>query len=467
MLSSAVVALAVLASAGPVLSVPITTFTPEARNADVELVEREPFLAPSTAFNNHGILSRPLSKIPVHPLFNPADLFSIKQREELVELLARADADADADESGASLFSTAFKVLSKFIRKRDLDARDADELLELFARADEDESGASILSSAFKFFNKLFRKRDLDARDADELLELFARADADADESGASLFSTAFKIFNKLFRKRDLDARDADELLELFARADEDESGASLLSSAFKIFNKFFRKRDLDARDADELLQLFARDEESGSLIANLKPFISVPINRFPPSTGRVGPHIFGLETIHARDADSDSDSGALNILGFNHFPVFNKVPVSLEPVNRFPALNTFSVGGLHTRELLELLARADLDDDSSEAFSFSSLKNIGKIALNLGGILGNLIPSHSAPPPPPPPAQTGTPPVQQRDLLEVLARADDDESGASIFTTLKGIFNDAEKLKKVATVTGIASDGASIVGAL
>lgn len=419
MLSSTIVALAVLASVGPALSVPVTTFTHEARNAGVELVEREAFVLPpsSAVHNGDGFFLRPLPKIPVHPQISPVGFLPIQQREELVELLARAE--VDADESGASLFSTAFKVLSNFFRKRDLDARDADELLELFARADEDESGASLLSTAFRVLGHFFRKRDLDAREADELLELFARADS--DESGAANIFT--KALQKAFR----------QIVHLASRDSE--------------------------------------DEESGSLLATLKPLISAPINRFPPlntlpkfTISQSGPHIFlenlGPETVHARDFDSDS--GALNLLNF-----IDHGPISFKPANHLPVLNTFPISGIHTRELLDLLARADIDGDSSEALSFSTLKNIGKIALNLGSFVGNLIPSHSAPPPPPPPAQTGTAPVQQRDLLELLTRANDDESGASIISTIKGIFNDAEKLKKVVTATGIASDAASIIGAL
>lgn len=67
---------------------------------------------------------------------------------------------------------------------------------------------------------------------------------------------------------------------------------------------------------------------------------------------------------------------------------------------------------------------------------------------------------------PPPPPAQ----PAQKRDLLEMIARAVDDDdavSGATLLTTLKGIFNDAKKLDKVATTTGILSDGANIIGSV
>ena len=46
-------------------------------------------------------------------------------------------------------------------------------------------------------------------------------------------------------------------------------------------------------------------------------------------------------------------------------------------------------------------------------------------------------------------------------------SRRDDDESGASFLSAIKGIFNDADKLKKVASGADIAADGASIIGSL
>ncbi len=67
--------------------------------------------------------------------------------------------------------------------------------------------------------------------------------------------------------------------------------------------------------------------------------------------------------------------------------------------------------------------------------------------------------------------SQLGSLPIAQRELVELIARQlVDDESGASIGTTIskvfgkvKDVFGDAKKLDKIATGTSIASDAASI----
>lgn len=75
---------------------------------------------------------------------------------------------------------------------------------------------------------------------------------------------------------------------------------------------------------------------------------------------------------------------------------------------------------------LEQLLARADVDE--SGAISFDTLKNIGSLAGSAFSIFNNLF------------GGSGNNNNQQRELLELLARADVDESGAISFDTLKNI---------------------------
>lgn len=58
---------------------------------------------------------------------------------------------------------------------------------------------------------------------------------------------------------------------------------------------------------------------------------------------------------------------------------------------------------------------------------------------------------------------------VQARELLEFLARANDsdDESGASILSTIKSVLNDAKTLGKISKVTSVVSDGATVLSAV
>ncbi len=71
--------------------------------------------------------------------------------------------------------------------------------------------------------------------------------------------------------------------------------------------------------------------------------------------------------------------------------------------------------------------------------------------------------------------SQVGSLPIAQRELVDLITRQlVDDESGASIGTTIgkvfdkvKDVFGDAKKLDKIATGTSIASDAASIFGSM
>lgn len=226
------------------------------------------------------------------------------------ELLARA---AEADESGASLWSGIIKAIptvvngiSSLFDGNNNNKREVENLLmrEIVARAAEaDESGASIWSTLFKAaptiingISSLFGGDNNNQQQKRELenfvmRELFERA-AEADQSGASLWSGIIKAIptvvngiSSLFGGNNNNKRDVEDLImrELVVRAAEaDESGASIWSTLFKaaptiingissLFggdnNNQQQKRELESLVMRELLARAAEADESGASI--------------------------------------------------------------------------------------------------------------------------------------------------------------------------------------------------------
>ena len=132
--------------------------------------------------------------------------------------------------------------------------------------------------------------------------------------------------------------------------------------------------------------------------------------------------------------SDNQDASGALNLLSLlGHF------------------IRREDVEELFAREdvIADLMARQDIDE--SDAFSLRS-------------IIGGIAKAFSR--------KNGSQPAEARELMELLARADldEDESGAlglsGIVSGIRGIFNNADKLKSfgntvslVSDITGIASN--------
>lgn len=400
----------------------------------------------------------------------------------LEHLMARADPD---DSGALSLGSAAgiagigsavIDVLHNLFGGSSFSQRR--ELLEALKRADADESGALSLGTAGTIAGFLapvingainhFRGGDSQRR---EIAELFARADV--DESGAlslksaagiaGIGSAVVDVIHNLFSGNSNQRR---ELMDVLARADVDESGAisvgtigTIAGFAAPLINGIvdhFKNNGSaqQRRDALELEDIMARaTDDSGAIslssvagIAGIGSALADVLHNILGGNGSSRRREL-MEALARADTD---ESGALSlgtagtIAGFLA-PVINGI------VNHFRG----SDSGAQRRDVMsveDILARAATDlatDDESGAISFSTLKNAGSllfsglgIASGLGGLFGG--------------ADSQS---QRRELMELLARADEDESGAISFSTLKNLGS------LIFSGLGIASGVGGLVG--
>ena len=348
----------------------------------------------------------------------------VKGSNKARELLARQEVDesgavklpslenvANIASIGSSLTNIVNGVISHFTNNK----RAQDELLEMLARQDVDESGAldfkSIISGLLSSF--LRRSDDMEARD---LAELLARQDV--DESGAAsigaILSKIFKTAGKvLVRSDDPQAR---ELVELIARQDVDASGALDLNSIIGKIKGLLggllrRSDDPQARELGEILARQDVDESGALKIPSLSSIAGVA--SIGSALAGIAGSLFGgndnqrrelLELLARQDVD---ESGALKIPSLSSIAGVASIGSALAGI----AGSLFGGNDNQRRELIELLSRQDVD--ASEALKLPSLKNLGNIAsigLSGLGILGSLLPSDKQ---------------QQRDeLVELLARS-------------------------------------------
>ncbi|KAI0344539.1 hypothetical protein BDW22DRAFT_1427234 [Trametopsis cervina] len=416
-----------------------------------------------------------------------AQHFGNKDKREILEILARADvdeSDALSLKSISSILGIGNLLSGFFGGGSQQQQQQRREFVELLTRADESEalsippglvSAAKNLGhlasgglSAFGIFQNLFGGNN-NQQQQREILDLFTRADesealsippglVSAAKNLGHLASgglSALGIFQNLFGNNN--QQQQRELAELFARADVDESDALSLKSISSILNvgnlltSFFGGGNSQQQQQQrrELAELLARADDSQAL--SIPPgLVSAAKNLGHLASGGLSAlgifqNLFGnnnqqqqreLAELFARADIDESDALSLksisSILGIGNL------------------ISGFFGGGnqqqQQSRELAELLARAD----ESEALSIppglvSAAKNIGHLAssgLSAFGIFQNLFGGNNNQ-------------QQQRELVELLSRADADGSEAlsigDIFSTLHNIFNLRDDIAPVA----------------
>ncbi|KAI0093433.1 hypothetical protein BDY19DRAFT_903175 [Irpex rosettiformis] len=400
------------------------------------------------------------------------------QQREFMELLARQDVDASEAlklpslgtlGSIASIGLSGLGILgSLFPGSNNQQQR---ELLELFARQEVDESGAvklpslgsvaniaSIGSSLTSIVNGIIS--DVKGNQARELI-----LRQEVDESGAvklpslenvaniaSIGSSLTNIVNGIVSHFTNNKRAQEEFLELLAREDLGESGAldlnSILSKISGIIGGILRRSD--DPQARELVELIARQDvdESGALkIPSLSSIAGVA--SIGSALAGLAGSLFGgnnnqqrefMELLARQEVD---ESGALKFPSLSSIAGVASIGSALAGL----AGSLFGGNSNQQREFMELLARQDVD--ASEALKLPSLGTLGSIAsigLSGLGILGSLFP--------------GSNNQQQRELLELFARQEVDESGAVKLPSLENVANIASIGSSLSNiVNGIISD--------
>ncbi|CAL1707076.1 unnamed protein product [Somion occarium] len=343
---STVIALSLVATAGPSLAIPLSN-SGYAR----ELLSRQP-QSQTQEVDQSGALRLG----DFLPLIGPiVDTIFGNQRRDLNEISAREFVDAlvarqaqGDDESGAGLFDFIpifGPIIEKFFgggaQRRDLNDIYVREFVDaLVARQEQsdEESGAGLFSFIPLLVNTLFG-RDLNEVSAREFVdELVARQAQGDDESGAGLFDF-IPIFGPIIEKflgggaqrRDLNELSARDFVDaLIARQEQgdEESGAGLFSFIPLIVNTLFG-RDLNEVTAREFVDtLVARGDqavgdESGAL----------RLGDFLPLLGPIVDTIFGggnqrrdfsdlearefVEALLAREEQGVDASGALRLGDF------------------------------------------------------------------------------------------------------------------------------------------------------
>ncbi|KAI0093017.1 hypothetical protein BDY19DRAFT_402966 [Irpex rosettiformis] len=284
----------------------------------------------------------------------------------------------------------------------------------------------------------------------------------------------------------------ARELEDLLARADDDESGASLFNTAKKIFKVLGIGLDgvniasnlapsqpqpspsaPARRDLQELNARFGIDNLSVNQVN--KNLFS---NSFPQLTN-AGP-IRPLKSfpIIAREL---TPSQKYRLKLFSDPPRIRPTLFGTSPFDQVAG----AAGANSRREFVELLVRQLADDESGASLGTSLSKVFNKVKTIFGGgstlekvsngvsivsdgttIASNLLPGQNQAPPPAP---------QARELVEILARQlADDESGASlasslskVFSTVKSVFNDGKTLGRIADGASVVSSASNIAGGL
>ncbi|KAI0093466.1 hypothetical protein BDY19DRAFT_427880 [Irpex rosettiformis] len=218
--------------------------------------------------------------------------------------------------------------------------------------------------------------------------------------------------------------------------------------------------RQNQRRDLDDLIELLARQDFDESGAFSFRPLINGVSDFFKGGRAK-------------QIGQAVSIGGDLLGIGLN---VKSALAPAATPTAQPAPAATSAAAPVQARafeELMDLLARADFEDEESGAFSF------GKIFSPLVNIIGGLFGgggSSPPPPPPPAPATTTSQPAQKRDissvtteisrrdvedLIELVARAfsdDDQESGASFFSAVSNLFKDPKTLGRVATGLSIGN---------
>ncbi|PSS35589.1 hypothetical protein PHLCEN_2v1466 [Hermanssonia centrifuga] len=467
MRSSAVLALAVLATAGPAFAAPISsgpstsTFTSPSPSAPAPSDSGAISLGTIGSIASFGI---PIISGIIDHFKNNGNQQQRREALQLEELFARAD----ADESGAlklgtigSIASVGIPIISGIIdhfTNSGNQRRDALDLEALFARAEVDESGAlklgdaaniaSIGSSIVSVFHNIFGGSDSQQRR--ELMDILARADV--DESGAlklgdaaniaSIGSSIVSAFHNIFGG-DSQRR---EFMELLTRTETDDSGALSLGTLSTIFSvgapviggiiDHFKNSgsQQQRRDAVELEQLLARADvdESGAL--NFGSIIKTVLGLFGGSNSSSNQQRSEFADLLARD-DTD-ESGALKLGTIGSIASVG-IPIISGIIDHFKN-NGSQQQRRDALALEEVFARAEVDESGALKLpSLSTLSNIGSIGGSAISILHNIF--------------GGSSDSQTREFMEILSRDDTDESGAL----------------KLGTIGSIASVGIPIISGL
>ncbi|THH23120.1 hypothetical protein EUX98_g8054 [Antrodiella citrinella] len=373
-----------------------------------------------------------LNKTPVRP-FN-----TLATREFADELYAR---DASTDASGASIFSTIFKAIPDVVSgisdlfggdNNNQQKREVEDLVMrtfLTRAAADDASGASIFSIIAKAIpdvvsgiSDLFGgdNNNQQKRDVEHLIlrEVFARAAVD-DQSGASIFSTIAKAIpdvvsgiSDLFGGNNNQQRDLEHIVmrELVARAAaDDQSGASIFSTIAKAIpdvvsgiSDLFGGDNNQKREVEHLLlrEVFARaaaDEQSGASI-------------FSTIAKAIPDVVSGISDLFGGDNNNQQKREVEHLV------------------------------------MRTLLTRAAADDASGASIFSTIAKAIPDVIKGVSDIFGGDDNSDQQ--------QSQKREIGQLMLREVFARAvADDQSGASIFSTIAKFLPDV--IKGVSDVFG------------
>ncbi|GJE97805.1 hypothetical protein PsYK624_140270 [Phanerochaete sordida] len=301
----------------------------------------------------------------------------------------------------------------------------------------------------FVDFEELFARADFE--------ELLARADADPSEAlalgsilkGAASFApTIIGAIGHLFHSDSGNSTQSRrEFEELLARADADPSEALALGSILKgaasfaptiigaigdLFHSNSGNSTQSRRDFEELVFRADINEESGAFnwvpiaegATKVLPWVTEKLQGYVDSHSgtQLAPTTRDLVEILAR-ADPDDESGA-----------FNWVPIAQGATKVLPWVTQHLQSYVDShqnqpsaREFIEILDRAaDDDEQASGAFSIKPLWNILKSAA--GSLLGGGSSDQS---------QQQQQQQQRREFVDLLARAADDDSGAFGLSTL------------------------------